>query len=117
MKRYGVLATMALMVCACVPFFGGDGRLEVSGRVSDTNGKLFEKCRLELLDSDDGKSLSQFTRWDVPGEFTISSTGPPYRALYIVDVSCQGARTSFRSAPIKIGGTPTQLGQITLERR
>ncbi len=112
-SRLVLLLSAALLVPGCLPF-PGDGLLLVTGVVTDTKGRLFEKCSVELLLPPGDRSVHLEK---VSGEFRIRTTGPPRGGDYIVAISCQGARTSFRSAVIEIGGkTPTNLGRITLER-
>lgn len=113
MPRLVIPGAIALMASACLPL-AADGRLEIKGRVSDDNRKLFEKCRLELFSTGGPRVVYR----EIAGEFTFSSTGPPGRSSYVVEISCEGARTRYHSDPVEIGGKmPTDLGQIVLERR
>lgn len=102
-----------LLIAGCMPI-AADGVLEVTGVVADAQGRPFEKCSFELFHSAGGRSI---LRREINGEFGIHTVGPPRSQDYIVEISCQDARTRFRSAPVSIGGaTPTNLGRIKLER-
>ncbi len=103
---------MALLLAGCLPW-PGDGILQVTGKVTDIKGRPFDKCGFELFYPSGGLLHQE----EIAGEFSIRVIGPPGRNEYVAEISCLGARTSFRSAPVEIGGEPpTNLGRITLER-
>ena len=109
---------LAVAIGGCLPIVA-EGSVSIKGRITDSEGKPFTQCRIELSSSV-GDKIFLVGIQDVGGEFdTLMIGGPPSGGgTFIADVTCQGAKSSFRSAPLKIrGGQKADFGNIVLESK
>lgn len=95
----------------------GESRVLISGRAIDQAGKVYGKCKVDLLISRRNSFASVDYQMDY-GKFNLSLLGPAGQNTYVVEVACEDSAKSYRSAPVDITGKGLiRLGDILLPRK
>lgn len=101
----------------------GHARVLVSGKLTDRTGKIYSVCRVELLYPARKSWLNSEREWLGGdhlmefGKFALLLSRPAQEKEVMIEVSCRGAKSGYRSPVIALEKSrDINLGEVVLER-